>query len=94
MADPGSSTATISLTAAANPLAYGIADYEPLIGRLRQDAALGLALLLATLVKHSGLSWTPPGRINRVPLSVQIWGQNRLLLASAIALTLVAALSA
>ncbi|MBC7484501.1 MAG: ABC transporter permease [Rhizobacter sp.] len=53
-------------------------------------AALGLAWAINQL----GLTWTPPGRIEPVPLAVRLAGEHGMMIASAIALVVVAALSA
>ncbi|HJW11242.1 MAG TPA: FtsX-like permease family protein [Albitalea sp.] len=59
-------------------------------------ALLGIvaALLLAWVINHGGLTWTPPGRVEAVPLFVRIFGETRMLVGSAIGLVVVAALSA
>lgn len=59
-------------------------------------ALLGVltALLLATLINHSGLTWTPPGYVYAYPLKVRVWGDLGLILGSAIGLVLVAIVSA
>jgi putative ABC transport system permease protein len=65
-----------------------------LIGVL--GAALGVtaALILAWVINRSGLTWTPPGRIDPVHLHVRVWGEVRMLVDTAIGLTLVAVVSA
>jgi putative ABC transport system permease protein len=59
-------------------------------------AALGVAaaLLLAGIINRSGLTWTPPGRIDPVHLHVRVWGEVRMLEDTAIGLTVVAVISA
>jgi putative ABC transport system permease protein len=59
-------------------------------------AALGvlIALVLAALINHSGLTWTPPGQVNAIPLNVHVWGETRLITSGAVGLVLVAVLSA
>lgn len=59
-------------------------------------AALGVvvALGLATVVNHAGLSWTPPARVDSVPLTVRVWGQWQQIGLTFCVLALVAALSA
>ena len=59
-------------------------------------AVLGIvvALGLAWGINRLGLTWTPPGRIEPVPLAVRLVGENAMMLASAIGLVVVAALSA
>jgi putative ABC transport system permease protein len=59
-------------------------------------AALGVigALILAGIINHSGLTWTPPGRIEPIHLHVRVWGELRMLVDTAIGLTVVAVISA
>lgn len=59
-------------------------------------AALGvlIALLIAYLINHSGLTWTPPGYVYAYPLKVRVWGDMRLIFGSAIGLVIVAIISA
>ena len=59
-------------------------------------AALGtlLALAVAFAINHSGLSWTPPGQTDAVPLTVRVWGESAMILRYAAGVIAVAALSA
>jgi putative ABC transport system permease protein len=59
-------------------------------------AALGtvMALLLAWAINHGGLTWTPPGYVYAYPLRVRVWGDNGLMAGSALALVVIALLSA
>lgn len=59
-------------------------------------AALGvlLAIIVAYVINHSGLTWTPPGNSEPVPLSVRVWGEVRMLLGASIGLIVVAVVSA
>jgi putative ABC transport system permease protein len=59
-------------------------------------AALGTAaaLAIAWAVNHMGLTWTPPARVEPVPLTVRILGETRLMLVSAVGLVVVAIVSA
>ncbi len=59
-------------------------------------AVLGIvaALGLAWAINQLGLTWTPPGRVEPVPLAVRLTGEHGMMLASAIGLVVVAALSA
>ncbi len=59
-------------------------------------AALGVSAALgaAWAINQMGLTWTPPGRIEPVPLAVRLAGEHRMMLASGIGLVVVAALSA
>jgi putative ABC transport system permease protein len=65
-----------------------------LLGTLGAIAGVLVAVALAALINHSGLTWTPPGRVNPIGLHVRVWGETRLLLGTAITLTLVAVVSA
>ena len=52
------------------------------------------ALATAWAINQLGLTWTPPGRIEPVPLAVRVAGENLMMLASAMGLVVVASLSA
>jgi putative ABC transport system permease protein len=55
---------------------------------------IGAALALAWAINQLGLTWTPPGRVEPVPLAVRLAGENAMMAASAVGLVVVAALSA
>ena len=59
-------------------------------------AGLGVAVAIgaAWAFNELGLTWTPPGRIEPVPLAVRVASEHRMMLASAVGLVIVAALSA
>jgi putative ABC transport system permease protein len=59
-------------------------------------AVLGvlIALALAYLINHAGLTWLPPGRVEPVALSVRVWGETRLIAGAAAGLLIVAIFSA
>lgn len=59
-------------------------------------AVLGIvvALFIAAIINRSGLTWTPPSRIDAVPLTVRVWGEWLLISVTFVSLTLVAGLSA
>jgi putative ABC transport system permease protein len=59
-------------------------------------AALGVVVAfgLATVINHAGLTWTPPARVDLVPLTVRVWGQWQQIGLTFGVLALVAALSA
>jgi len=59
-------------------------------------ALLGVltALLLAQLINHSGLTWTPPGRVHPIHLHVRVWGEWRMLAGTTLGLLAVAVVSA
>ncbi len=64
-----------------------------LLGLLGSILGIVAAIVLAYLINHGGLSWTPPGRVDPVPLSVRVWGEPLPMLAVAIGLTLVTVVS-
>lgn len=64
------------------------------LGCLGAVLGIGAALLLAWLINQLGFTWIPPGRIEPVPLAVRVAGENVMMLACAIGLVVVAALSA
>lgn len=65
-----------------------------LIGLLGSATGVLLSLAIALGVNHGGFHWLPPGAVDPVPLLIQIWGQNKLILITGISLILVASLSA
>lgn len=52
------------------------------------------AMAAAWAITQLGLTWTPPGRIEPVPLAVRVAGEHMMVLSSAIGLVIVASLSA
>lgn len=64
------------------------------LGCMGAVLGIGFALALAWAINQLGLTWTPPGRIEPVPLAVRLAGEHGMMLASAIGLVIVAALSA
>jgi len=65
-----------------------------LLGVIGAIAGVAAALMLAALVNHSGLTWTPPGRTSPVSLNIRLWGETRLLVGTGIVLIAVSTLSA
>jgi putative ABC transport system permease protein len=59
-------------------------------------AALGVVLSIAAAwaINHLGFTWTPPGRVEPVPLAVRVASEHAMILGCAIGLVIVAALSA
>jgi putative ABC transport system permease protein len=51
------------------------------------------ALALAFLINHGGITWTPPGRVDAVPLTVRVWGEPTPMIAVVVGLTLVTLVS-
>jgi putative ABC transport system permease protein len=52
------------------------------------------ALVIAAILNHAGLTWTPPGRVEPVPLNIRVWGEGGFILINGIGLVIVAAVSA
>ncbi|MBY0445444.1 MAG: FtsX-like permease family protein, partial [Burkholderiales bacterium] len=65
-----------------------------LLGAMGAATGVLAALALAWLVNHSGLTWTPPGNVDPIPLMVRVWGEGKMLLTTALGLVGVALLSA
>lgn len=65
-----------------------------LLGAIGATLGAALALVLAALINHSGMSWIPPGQNVAIPLTVRVWGETGMIVTSVIGLTLVATLSA
>lgn len=65
-----------------------------MLGSLGAVLGLGAAVAGEWLFNLLHLSWIPPGRVEHVALSVRLTGENGLMIGSAVALVVVAALSA
>lgn len=65
-----------------------------LLGLIGAASGILVALAIAWLINHGGLTWTPPGQVDPVPLTVRVWGETRLMLVTGIGLTIVAVISA
>ena len=65
-----------------------------LLGLIGAASGILVALGIAWLINHGGLTWTPPGQVDPVPLTVRVWGETGLMLATGIGLTIVAVISA
>ncbi|QVN23262.1 ABC transporter permease [Burkholderia pyrrocinia] len=64
-----------------------------LLGGIGAVLGVASAAMLAGVVNLSGLTWTPPGR-SPVPLIIRVWGENDLIVGTAIGLLVVSMLSA
>ena len=64
------------------------------LGLIGAMAGVVVALLVAYLVNHSGLTWLPPGQADPVPLTVRVWGETKMMLGTSVGLALVAVISA
>jgi putative ABC transport system permease protein len=52
------------------------------------------AFAVALLINHAGLSWTPPGNVNNVPLRLDVAGRPLLVVGAWLGLVAVATLAA
>lgn len=64
-----------------------------LLGLLGVGIGVLVSLLVAWLVNVSGMTWVPPNRATRVPLTVALWGSGGLIAGSALALLALAVVS-
>jgi putative ABC transport system permease protein len=64
------------------------------LGCLAAVLGVGASLAMAWVINHLGLNWTPPSRIEPVPLSVRLTGEYGMMVGNAVGLVIVAALSA
>ena len=64
-----------------------------LLGLTGSVLGIAVALVLAFLINHGGITWTPPGRVDAVPLAVRVWGEPAPMVGVVIALTLVTLVS-
>jgi len=64
-----------------------------LLGVLGSILGIVSAIVFAYLINHGGLSWTPPGRVDPIPLTVRVWGEPMPMVAVGIGLTLVTVVS-
>jgi putative ABC transport system permease protein len=65
-----------------------------LLGMIGAIVGVAVAIVLAWLVNHSGLTWLPPGQVEPVPLTVRVWGETRMMVSAAAGLVVVAVVSA
>jgi putative ABC transport system permease protein len=65
-----------------------------LIGGISATIGTLLALAVAAIVNHAGLTWTPPGNANPVPLQLAVSASHGLLIGAWVGLVLVASIAA
>jgi putative ABC transport system permease protein len=65
-----------------------------LLGAIGAGTGVLIAILIAAIINHSGLTWTPPGRLEPVSLNIRVWGETAMLIGTALGLIMVAILSA
>jgi putative ABC transport system permease protein len=64
------------------------------IGAIGATVGAALAFLIAALVNHGGLTWTPPGNANPVPLHVAVTSSPGLVIGAWVGLVLIATIAA
>lgn len=65
-----------------------------ILGIVGAIAGVLISVLVAAALNAWGLTWTPPGRVEPVPLTIRVWGGTTLMVGTAIGLVFVAAVSA
>ena len=65
-----------------------------LLGLFGAVLGLVLALVLAIAINQIGTPWLPPGNVELVPFTVNVWGENRMIFGTTISLTCIAIISA
>jgi putative ABC transport system permease protein len=65
-----------------------------LLGVIGAVLGVSISIALSVAINHSGLTWTPPGYVMKVPLNIYVWGENGLMLGCALGLVVVAVISA
>jgi putative ABC transport system permease protein len=65
-----------------------------LLGVIGAVLGVTISIALSVAINHSGLTWTPPGYVMKVPLNIYVWGENGLMLGCALGLVVVAVISA
>jgi putative ABC transport system permease protein len=64
------------------------------IGAIGATLGAALAFLIAALVNHGGLTWTPPGNANPVPLHIAVTSSPGLVIGAWVGLVLIATIAA
>jgi putative ABC transport system permease protein len=65
-----------------------------MLGLIGAVVGVIMAIIAGWLINHGGLTWTPPGQVDPVPLTVRVWGETRMILGTSAGLALVAVISA
>ena len=65
-----------------------------MLGAIGATAGVILAVIVAAAVNHAGLTWTPPGNANPIPLRLDLLSSRSLVIATWVGLVLVATLAA
>ncbi|TAK45716.1 MAG: ABC transporter permease [Betaproteobacteria bacterium] len=64
-----------------------------LLGLIGAACGVAASIGVAWLINHAGLTWLPPGQVDRVPLTVRVWGEIRMMLGTGLGLAVVAVVS-
>ncbi len=65
-----------------------------LLGLIGGALGIAIALPIAYLINHSGMTWAPPGYSYKYPVMVRVWGDYQLMFGTAFNLAVVAIVSA
>lgn len=65
-----------------------------LLGLIGAVSGIAIALPIAYVINHSGMTWAPPGYSYEYPVMVRVWGDNKLMFGTAISLAIVTVISA
>jgi putative ABC transport system permease protein len=65
-----------------------------LLGLLGGALGVALALILSMIVNQVGMPWLPPGNVELVPFTLNVWGETRMILSTTVGLICIAVLSA
>ncbi len=65
-----------------------------LLGVVGASLGVILGLVLASIVNSIGMEWLPPANAESVPLTLRVWGENRMLLGTSLGLIAITVMSA
>jgi putative ABC transport system permease protein len=65
-----------------------------LLGVIGAVLGIVIALPISYLINHSGMTWAPPGYSYDFPVVVRVWGDNQMMLSTAISMIMLAVVSA
>jgi putative ABC transport system permease protein len=65
-----------------------------MLGAIGSTLGLVLAVIVAAVVNHAGLTWNPPASVNFIPLRLELFGRPALVIGTWLGLILVATIAA
>jgi len=65
-----------------------------MLGMIGATLGLVLAVIVAAVVNHAGLTWNPPASVNFIPLRLELFGRPALIIGTWLGLVLVATIAA